>query len=385
MPKLNCHHFEQNRCNSCQWLNKSYTEQLAEKTADLKRLVSPYLLQSTEFLPAVTSPLAHFRNKAKMVVTGSVERPILGILNEEDLTDCPLYPQAFTSLFPILKTFIGRAGLVPYNVAKKRGELKYILITQSQHNQSLMIRFVLRSELKRPLVERELPMLLAQLPEKSVVSLNIQPQHSAILEGEQEIFLTEQQVLEERFNQIPLFIRPQGFFQTNPTVASQLYHTAQAWIKALPITQLWDLFCGVGGFGLHCANTLQTNNPNVALTGIEISASAIASATKSAQQLGLQNVKFASLDSAQFALNKQGTTPDLVIVNPPRRGIGKPLAEFINQLGSPYLIYSSCNAETMAKDFASLSHYELKKVQLFDMFPHTAHYEVLTFLVNKII
>ncbi len=387
MPKLNCHHFEQNRCNSCQWLHKSYAEQLVEKTADLKRLVSPYLLQSTEFLPAVTSPLAHFRNKAKMVVTGSVERPILGILNDDgtgtDLTDCPLYPQAFTSLFPILKTFIGRAGLVPYNVAKKRGELKYILITQSQHNQSLMIRFVLRSELKRPLVERELPMLLAQLPEKSVVSLNIQPQHSAILEGEQEIFLTEQQVLEERFNQIPLFIRPQGFFQTNPTVASQLYHTAQVWIKALPITQLWDLFCGVGGFGLHCANTLQANNPNVALTGIEISASAIASATKSAQQLGLQNVKFASLDSAQFALNEQGTTPDLVIVNPPRRGIGKPLAEFINQLGSPYLIYSSCNAETMAKDFASLSHYELKKVQLFDMFPHTAHYEVLTFLVKK--
>lgn len=315
-----------------------------------------------------------------MVVTGSVERPILGILNEEDLTDCPLYPQAFTSLFPILKTFIGRAGLVPYNVAKKRGELKYILITQSQHNQSLMIRFVLRSELKRPLVERELPMLLAQLPEKSVVSLNIQPQHSAILEGEQEIFLTEQQILEERFNQIPLFIRPQGFFQTNPTVASRLYHTAQEWIKKLPITQLWDLFCGVGGFGLHCANTLQTNNPNVALTGIEISASAIASATKSAQQLGLQNVKFASLDSAQFALNEQGTTPDLVIVNPPRRGIGKPLAEFINQLGSPYLIYSSCNAETMAKDFASLSDYELKKVQLFDMFPHTAHYETLTLL-----
>lgn len=84
-------------------------------------------------------------------------------------------------------------------------------------------------------------------------------------------------------------------------------------------------------------------------------------------------------------MNEQGTKPDLVIVNPPRRGIGKPLAEFINQLGSPYLIYSSCNAETMAKDFASFSHYELKKVQLFDMFPHTAHYEVLTFLVNKII
>lgn len=146
-----------------------------------------------------------------------------------------------------------------------------------------MLRFVVRSEAKRALVERELPELLEKLPPNSVVSLNIQPQHAALLEGETEIFLTEQKVLEEHFNGIPLFIRPQGFFQTNPVVASQLYHTAQSWIEHLPIAKLWDLFCGVGGFGLHCANALQAKNSNVELTGIEISASAIASATKSAE------------------------------------------------------------------------------------------------------
>lgn len=391
MPNLlNCQHFEKKRCTSCQWLDKPYLEQLSDKSADLKRLVSPYILQKTAFFPEVTSPITHFRNKAKMVVSGSVERPILGILNDPnnpqsavDLTDCPLYPNSISALFPLLKQFIGRAGLVPYNVAKKRGELKYILITQSQYNHSVMIRFVLKSELKRPLVERELAGLLAQLPANSVVTLNIQPHHSAVLEGEQEIFLTPQQVLEEHFNGIPLFIRPQGFFQTNPHVASQLYATAQQWLQDLPILHLWDLFCGVGGFGLHCIRPLQQQNPNATLTGIEISPSAIASAITSAKRLGLNHIHFASLDSAQFALNEAGQRPDAVIVNPPRRGIGKPLAEFINQLGSPYLLYSSCNASTMAADFASLTHYELVKVQLFDMFPHTAHYEVLTLLVRK--
>ena len=216
------------------------------------------------------------------------------------------------------------------------------------------------------------------------MSLNIQPQHSAVLEGEQEIFLTEQKVLHEYFNGIPLFIRPQGFFQTNPAVASQLYATAQGWSSDLNITKLWDLFCGVGGFGLHCAHALQSKHSAVSLTGIEISASAIASATKSAEELGLKNVQFASLDSATFALNEQGERPDLVIVNPPRRGIGKPLAEYLNQLGSSYLIYSSCNAQTMAQDFASLTNYRLEKVQLFDMFPHTAHYEVLCLLKIKV-
>ena len=391
MPNLlDCPHFEQQRCTSCQWLDKSYKTQLELKSTELKRLISDHFLQTTEWLPPVPSALTAFRNKAKMVVSGSVERPILGILRDPndpqsavDLTDCPLYPETFRPLFPILKDFIGRAGLVPYNITKKRGELKYILLTQSQYNQSVMLRFVLRSETKRPLIEREFPALLEKLPSNSVVSLNIQPQHSAVLEGEQEIFLTEQKVLHEYFNGIPLFIRPQGFFQTNPAVASQLYATAQGWSSDLNITKLWDLFCGVGGFGLHCAHALQSKHSAVSLTGIEISASAIASATKSAEELGLKNVQFASLDSATFALNEQGERPDLVIVNPPRRGIGKPLAEYLNQLGSSYLIYSSCNAQTMAQDFASLTNYRLEKVQLFDMFPHTAHYEVLCLLTAK--
>ncbi|AHG75196.1 23S rRNA (uracil-5-)-methyltransferase RumB [Mannheimia varigena USDA-ARS-USMARC-1296] len=388
---LHCSYFENGDCTSCQWIEQPYSSQLEEKESHLKRLISPFILQNkTEILPLVRSPISQFRNKAKMVVSGSVERPILGILKDQndaqsgiDLTGCLLYPTSFSALFPILKDFIARAGLVPYNIAKKKGELKYILITESQHNQSLMLRFVVRSESKRPLVERELPKLLEKLPPNSVVSLNIQPQHAAVLEGETEIFLTDQKVIEEDFNGVPLFIRPQGFFQTNPEVAKQLYSTVQSWVQALPITKFWDLFCGVGGFGLHCAKALREKNPNVELTGIEISPSAIESATKSAQQLGLQKVKFASLDSAQFALNEHGTPPDLVIVNPPRRGIGKPLAEFLNNLGSPYLIYSSCNAESMAKDFESLTHYELNRVQLFDMFPHTSHYEVLTFLTKK--
>lgn len=387
---LLCHHFDRKTCLSCQWLNKSYDSQVEEKLANLKRLISPFILQKTEIFPPLVSSISAFRNKAKMVVSGSVEKPILGILRDQndpqsavDLTDCLLYPKEFIELFPILKDFIARAGLVPYNVAKKKGELKYILLTQSLWNKAVMVRFVLRSEQKLPLIEREFAAFEAKLPPNSVVSLNIQPQHAAILEGEKEIFLTERRVLAENFNAIPLFIRPQGFFQTNPKVASELYRTAQNWITSLPITRIWDLFCGVGGFGLHCATKLQARNPNVSLTGIEISASAIASASQSAKELGLKNVQFVSLDSASFALNEKDKLPDLVVVNPPRRGIGKELADYLNELGSPYLIYSSCNAETMVKDFASLTHYQLEKVQLFDMFPHTSHYEVLTFLVHK--
>ena len=381
---ISCAHFDQQQCRSCQWLNTDYNEQLTAKQHHLQQQLTGLDLSAVQWSAPFQSPQTGFRNKAKMVISGAVERPIFGILNEQNqpvnLTDCRLYPAHFDQIFAVLKDFIARAGLVPYNIAKQKGELKYILLTESRYNRELMLRFVLRSENKLPLMERELAGLLAKLPHLKVVTANIQPKHAAILEGEKEIFLTEQQVLEEQFNGIPLFIRPQGFFQTNPTVAEGLYGTAQSWVKNLPIQHLWDLFCGVGGFGLHCASALAQNNPDVALTGIEISASAIYSATLSAQKCGLKNVRFQSLDAANFALNPNESKPELVIVNPPRRGIGKPLAQFLNEMRPHFILYSSCNAVTMGKDLRELHNYQMQKIQLFDMFPHTSHYEVLTLL-----
>ncbi|MFK3618401.1 23S rRNA (uracil(747)-C(5))-methyltransferase RlmC [Pasteurella multocida] len=382
---LPCHHYQRGDCRSCQWLATPYSTQLAKKQQHLQQQLQKLDCTQIQWQAPYTSILQGFRNKAKMAVSGAVERPILSHpQSEADLTDCPLYPAHFTNIFTILRDFIARAGLVPYNIQKQKGELKYILLTESQLDGGLMLRFVLRSEKKLSLVQRELPGLLAKLPQLKVVSLNIQPQHAAILEGEKEIFLTEQHTLEECFNQIPLFIRPQGFFQTNPQVAQGLYAAAQQWIQDLPIHKLWDLFCGVGGFGLHCATVLKQANPdkNIELTGIEISASAIAAATQSAQQLGLNKVSFQALDAKNFAV-EQSQTPELVIVNPPRRGIGTELAQFLNQLAPHFILYSSCNAETMGNDFLSLSNYQLKKVQLFDMFPHTSHYEVLCLLERK--
>ena len=309
---IDCHHYQKGDCRSCQWLEMPYEQQLAKKEEHLKQQLAKLDCDGLIWHPPFYSFKSAFRNKAKMVVSGAVERPILGILQDPndpqsavDLCDCPLYPKRFAELFPILKDFIGRAGLVPYNVAKQKGELKYILLTESQHTKKLMLRFVLRSETKLPLIQREFAGLLEKLPQLEVVSVNIQPKHAAILEGEKEIFLTDQRTLPENFNGIPLFIRPQGFFQTNPLVAQGLYSTAQDWVQNLPITKLWDLFCGVGGFGLHCAKALQDKHQQeVELTGIEISPSAIQAATLSAQVLGLNNVKFQSLDAANFALTQ---------------------------------------------------------------------------------
>lgn len=285
---MQCALYDAGRCRSCQWIDQPVPQQLASKTASLHALLDG--LPVAEWCTPVSGPEQGFRNKAKMVVSGSVEKPLLGMLHRdgspEDLTDCPLYPASFYPVFAALKPFIARAGLTPYNVARKRGELKYLLLTESQLDGGLMLRFVLRSEAKLDQLRAALPALQAELPQLKVISVNIQPVHMAIMEGEQEIWLTDQRALAERFNGVPLWIRPQSFFQTNPSVAASLYATARDWVRALPVKHMWDLFCGVGGFGLHCAT------PEMTLTGIEIAPEAIACAKQSAEELGLHNVHF---------------------------------------------------------------------------------------------
>jgi 23S rRNA (uracil747-C5)-methyltransferase len=375
---MHCAQYMAGSCRSCQWLDKPYSQQLADKQHHLENLLAGHAV--AQWLTPVFGRESAFRNKAKMVVSGSVERPLLGMLHRDgiavDLCECPLYPASFAPIFAVLKTFIARAGLTPYNVARKRGELKFLLLTESTYSGELMLRVVLRSETKLVQLQAALPWLQQKLPQLAVISANIQPMHMAILEGEQEIPLTEQQALPEQFNQVPLFIRPQSFFQTNPQVAASLYATACQWVRELAIGSMWDLFCGVGGFGLHCAGS------ETQLTGIEISAEAIACARQSAELLGLKNVSFAALDSTCFA-TAATQVPQLVLVNPPRRGIGAKLCDYLSMVAPEFILYSSCNAETMTKDIRLLADYRIERVQLFDMFPHTSHYEVLTLLAHR--
>jgi 23S rRNA (uracil747-C5)-methyltransferase len=377
---VKCAYFEQQQCLSCRHIRQPMAEQVEAKTAELQTLLADFAVQS--FLPPVLSAESAFRNKAKMVALGAAHAPILGLVSPSgeavSLCDCSLYPRDMQQLLHRLETFVRQAGLPPYNVAKARGELKFVLLTRSQVRGEYMLRFVLRSHGAIDRIERELPALLAENPKIKLVSVNIQPVHMAILEGEEEVFLTEQTRLEERFNDVPLYIRPKSFFQTNPDVAAKLYQTAREWVAEFKPHSIWDLFCGVGGFGLHCAAK------DIRLTGIEIEAEAIACARMSAEQMGLDKVSFGALDSTDFARGSAAAEkPDLIIVNPPRRGIGEDLCLALSEFAPGAILYSSCNPKTLAKDLAKIQGYEIAKVQLFDLFPHTDHFEVLCLLVRR--
>jgi 23S rRNA (uracil747-C5)-methyltransferase len=366
-----CPFYNAHTCRSCGWIELPYQTQLTQKGEMLKTLLEPFSPQS--YKTPIQSPLQGFRNKAKMVAIPTPQGITLGLSSGVSLTQCPLYDTAMQKTLKSIEGWLTTLGIQAYAIEKKRGELKYVLVTQSRYDGSMMVRLVLRSHgvLKR--IHKGVADLIAQEPKIAVVSANIQPLHAAILEGEEELFFTPQRVLEERFNGIPLFIRPKSFFQTNPTVAEKLYKTASEWVNDSHPTIVWDLFCGVGGFALHCATQERT------IIGIEIECEAIACAQDSATYLGY-DLQFASMDTAHFHAHA-GEKPEIIIVNPPRRGLGESLSQWLQTQKAQRIIYSSCNAVSLAKDLGYLNEYRVERVQLFDMFPHTEHYETLVELV----
>lgn len=365
-----CAAYAQARCRSCDRLPLPHAEQLMVKQTEARALLDPGGV--AVWPPPVSGRIAGFRNKAKFAVTGSIEAPRLGLPEGTDLGDCPLYPPLIRAALPPLRRLIAAARIPPYDIAGRRGELKYLLISCDSQEQQLMVRFVLRSREALPRLRKALPDLQAELPALRVVSANLQPEPKAILEGPLEILLTEAASLSLSVNGIPLQLGPQAFFQTHPDVAAALYANARDWIGALhvPIARAADLYSGIGGFALHLA-------PHVGeMLGIERSEAAVLASRATAAALGLAQTRFLAGDVDRL-LDALSPAPDLLIVNPPRRGLDPGLRDWIVRQRPRWLLYSSCNPVTLARDLAALDAYVLRRAQVHDMFPHTSHHELL--------
>jgi 23S rRNA (uracil747-C5)-methyltransferase len=447
---VRCDYYDAGTCRSCTNLEVPYPEQLAHKVAARADLLTS--VPAGAWLPPVASEEAHFRNKAKMVAGGSTAHPTLGILGADqrgvDLRGCPLYPAPITDALPVLAEVITSAGLVPYSVPERRGELKHVLVTASPAGR-LMVRFVLRSTDQLSRIRRALPGLLAALPNLGVVTVNILPTHVALLEGETEIVLTERDRLEMDLGTVRLELPPQSFFQTNSAIAAQMYGQARAWADEIGARTALDLYCGVGGFALalvsgaavgstdgltadltdgsadggsasgrgerfsvgdhsedgglsgggvvddgHALAGVRSHSddgpasvvgspslidtpsdqdpglPDRRVVGIETSAPAIEGASAAAEAAGVTDrAEFRSGDATAFA-------------NPPRRGLSPELAGWLENSAVRHVLYSSCNATTLARDLDLMPSLRPVAARLFDMFPHTAHDEVMVLLTR---
>jgi 23S rRNA (uracil747-C5)-methyltransferase len=317
-----------------------------------------------------------------MNVTGSPQAPCIGVVKADktatDLVHCPLTPPHIQRLLEDLRRYITELSLVPYDIIERRGELKNLIVMSNQQATEGILRFVLRSTEAIPRIKKRIHDIQAVHPWVTVITCNIQPLPAAILEGPEEVVLTERSLIEEQYGSLTLSFAPQSFMQVTPEIAGALYQRAASYVKEQSYTSALDLFCGVGGFSLSIAPFVSH------VIGVEISPQAIQSAALSAQKLGFSHVQFYADDTERFLSHELKQKPDLIVTNPPRRGLSESIISLLMSLDPRTILYSSCSPETFARDCELLSSmYSLERISLFDMFAMTEHCEVLGVL-NRI-
>jgi 23S rRNA (uracil747-C5)-methyltransferase len=377
-----CNYYNNSICQSCGLINLTAPMQLKEK----ERLVVDALSDrglSLPILPCIPSDKSFgSRNKAKFAVGDGVLGIPKDLYSVADISECPLLLDAPTSIVGILAT-IKRLVLpsVPhYSVKDRSGELKFCIIRASEVTGDTILRFVVRSRDAEDKFRQLVPILQEQHPELKVITLNIQPEHKAILEGPEEVYLTQSRRIIDSIGQYKFIHSPQSFSQVTHNVALKLYQLlADEAERCKPKAGL-DVYCGVGTFATFISPFADS------VTGVEVVADAVNDAKASADINGIKNISFHALDIDNWLDGDQLSRSDFVIVNPPRRGLSSKLIKALCLAQPKTLVYSSCNPETLARDLSQLVKvFDVSTVQPLDMFPMQPHVETLVIMKSRVV
>jgi 23S rRNA (uracil747-C5)-methyltransferase len=384
---MHCHYFLADTCRSCAGLSNPYEVTLLQKQTWLQSLFPETVIR--DIVP--TQQISGSRIRAKLAVFGSTDQPQLGFLNERreivSVDQCPLHHARINQLSETLKEWIREARLVPWSMQEDRGELKFIVLTFSPTHEELMVQLVLRSREAVDRIRRLWKRHEAAPPAGvTVLSVNLQPVRSSLINGAEEIAISEKQRISVRYGETTVLYGPQSFVQTNYEIADRLYERARTLLLQEPHFSVLDLYCGTGVFSLTSVN------PDAHILGADTAAASIACARESAAAGGFRHADFHILNTDQLfqriteaerneLTHSGGARFDVAICNPPRAGMDPSARQLLKHCRPPFVLYSSCNPTTLARDIADLSeHYTLEAIEPFDMFPFTAHLECLAVL-----
>jgi 23S rRNA (uracil-5-)-methyltransferase RumA len=265
-------------------------------------------------------------------------------------------------------------NLEPYNLHRQTGFLRHLVVREAKGTPDRMVLLVTSpGALPR---ESFVKAVLAAYPATTVL-WGVNRKKADVAKSDKiEVLLgpgtITDSVLGRRFR-----ISPHSFFQTNTKGAEALYARIKEWLGELEPKNLLDLYCGSGGISLCVADRCDF------VLGIEEIASAVADAQLNAAENGVKNAQFMEAKVEDLLPTLAATEPkaDVVILDPPRSGVHPSALKALKQLCPQWVVYVSCSPKSMAEDVARLADcYELKRLEAFDLFPHTEHVEALGLL-----
>ncbi|WP_071516935.1 23S rRNA (uracil(1939)-C(5))-methyltransferase RlmD [Geitlerinema sp. PCC 9228] len=373
------------KCGGCQWQHIAYSHQLEIKqhqvVQTLQRIGKLTDPPVDPILP--TEPSLHYRNKAtyplEMSSTGQIKAGYYrqGSHKVVNINQCPIQDSGLDPLLAGIKQDIQKLGWQIYEEKQHQGEIRYLSVrVGSRTGEILLTLVVTHTALKN--LEKQANLWMQQYPNLVGVCANINKKRTNTILGKHTDTIAGRSYLQEIFAGYRYNLRSDTFFQVNTATAEALLQEME---KTLPASAelLVDAYCGVGTFTLPLSQRVQR------AIAIEMQPEAIELAKQNAAQNHLTNIEF--YDSKVEALLPQlQQTPDIVLLDPPRKGCDRSVIETLRQIQPTHIVYVSCKVATLARDLQLLCQdgiYRLQRVQPADFFPQTSHVECAAFLVKN--
>ncbi len=392
------------QCGGCQIQQMNYQSQLQYKQNLVKENLEKIGgLKGIEVLPVIGMDTPyHYRNKAQYPVGVDKEgKVVIGFYAGRthciiDNIDCKIGSPMNQTILEYIRKYITEQKISIYDEESHQGILRHILIRNGYHTGEIMVCLVINGT-KLPNSEK-LVQDLINISGMTSIMLNINTDKTNVILGKQCKTLWGQAYITDSICDITYEISPLSFFQVNPVQTEKLYKKVLEFAQLSGEETVWDLYCGIGTISL----LLATNAKKV--YGVEVVPEAIENARNNAERNHFNNVEFfvgkAEVVVPQFyeEVSKKGIgdyqnkeemqslSPDVVVVDPPRKGCDETLLDVIVKMSPKRMVYVSCDSATLARDLKYLVSrgYEVKKVQPVDQFCHTVHVETIVELTHKI-
>ena len=376
-------------CGGCSLRHLDYAAELRakqESVLDAFRRIGGLEVPVLDILPS--PEVDRYRNKVQFPV--GVDKngaPCIGFYAGRThrivpCPDCKLQPGVLNEIGNALCAFFAQQGIRPYDEQSGKGLVRHIFLRRGAHSGQIMVCLVC-TRAKLPHAEQLCTALREQFPAISTILLNVNAKNTNVILGSENHILYGPGYIEDTLCGVPVRLGPLSFYQVNTLAAERLYGVAAQYAQLTPDDALLDLYCGMGTIGLSMADQCRE------LIGVEIVPEAIESAKANAARMGeavAAKSRFFCADAGQAAtqLAAEGLHPDIVMLDPPRKGCDEATLSAVVRMAPRRVVYVSCNPATAARDAAWLEKngYHAEKVQPVDLFPRTKHVEAVLLLTK---
>ena len=372
-------------CGGCNFWHMDYEEEARLKAERVRNCLNRIGGENLEQISILGAPTCHgYRNKAQYPVAIKKNRAYAGFFREgtHDVVEnerCLILPEETDRVKSVVMDYVNQHHVSIYDEVAHKGLLRHIYVRRGAVSKQILVCLVIngRSIPKA----HELVGRLKKIPGFATLVLSVNTKKGNAVLGDEFITIHGNGFIEDTLCGLNFRLSPRSFYQVNHHQAQRLYEAAIAQAEITKNDTVLDLYCGVGTITLAMASAAGK------VIGVEVIPQAVEDAKDNAKRNGIENAEFFCGDAGQAALElgRKGIKADVVIVDPPRKGLNADTIEALARFAPRRIVYVSCDPATLARDVALLKErgYSLKNALAADLFPRCSHVESIVTLLRE--